>query len=160
MLFRSVADNVAKTPAIVKITPVVDDNETQNIGSYDTDTLINKYIDAARQSDPSSKIKDIFEENPLLKAFNEGVNGLLEEDLMFSRLNKANDEELKHFRNKFKNFVNGTGSDTFAYGPASEGIIEAQKAVDAALESKQAMDVEGHEAVDVAKQFEIGTAHV
>lgn len=150
---KAVADNVAKTPAIVKITPVVDDNETQNIGSYDTDTLINKYIDAARQSDPSSKIKDIFEENPLLKAFNEGVNGLLEEDLMFSRLNKANDEELKHFRNKFKNFVNGTGSDTFAYGPASEGIIEAQKAVDAALESKQAMDVEGQEAVDVAKQF-------
>ena len=150
---KAVADNVAKTPAIVKITPVVDDNETQNIGSYDTDTLINKYIDAARQSDPSSKIKDIFEKNPLLKAFNEGVNGLLEEDLMFSRLNKANDEELKHFRNKFKNFVNGTGSDTFAYGPASEGIIEAQKAVDAALESKQAMDVEGQEAVDVAKQF-------
>ena len=143
---KVVADNVAKTPATVKVIPVIDD-------SYDTDSLINKYIDAIKQSDPSLKVKEIFEQNPLLKAFNEGTNGLLETDLMFSKLGKANDEELNNFRNKFKNFVNGTGSDVFANGPASQSIIDAQKAIDIALESQQAIGAEGQEAIDVTKQF-------
>ena len=150
---KVVEENVAKTPATVKVTPVIDSRKSRDADNYDTDALINKYIDAAKGSNPSEQVNELLKQNPLLDGFNDGVNGLLTSDAMFRRMAQITEQELDHFRERFEHFVNGTGSDQFANGFASKGMIDAQRAVDATLESQQAIDAEGQEAFDVAKQF-------
>lgn len=150
---KLVDENVAKTPATVKITPVIDDGKLQDIENYDVNDLAEKYINIAKQSNPASKVAELLNENPLLDGFNDAIGELLTKDGMFKRMQNANDEEINAFKKHLNNYVNGMGDDIFIGGYASDARIEAQKSVDAARASQQAVNAESQSATDAAKQF-------
>lgn len=132
---KVVADNVAKTPATVKVTPVIDDgkivNETKDEISDLTSNLIHKLIDYDNQpmANRADNKQKLYDENPLLKAFNDETflvdtgHGMFDSDFMASQLEKFIKQNL------------------------SSNLVQA------ALKSQQAVDAESQSATDAARQF-------
>lgn len=147
---KVVADNVAKTPATVKVTPVIDNTEGKIKGlASELADKWTKFNDAHQDDDALRRAlsqKKFFNDNPILDA--------IKWDDDFGLSTFAKDRDTIAVAQDIERFIRER-KDTKGIGPTIQDALKAQK-VDifkGAFESQQAMDAEGQEAIDVTKQF-------
>ncbi len=142
---KVVKENVAKTPATVKVTPVVDDSK-MSISEDDLTDQVNKYLDFARNDDSKNsgesddRLRQFLSQYPLLRDFEQKTGALTSYKTMFGMFDP--DFDISELVQQFKDFAQYSGI-----------AIQEKATIDTALQTQQAVNGESQSAVDAAKTF-------
>lgn len=146
---RLVDENVAKTPATVKVTPIIDKGTTSgqaSISENELENQINKYLDFVRNDDSKNsgesddKLRQLFSQYPLLQEFDNKTSLLTGYETIFGAFDP--DFDVSKLVQQFKDFVQ-----------YSNIAIQNPSIMDTASESQQLIDAESQSAIDAAKSF-------